>query len=97
MPASTRATANRAARQEALREFLSGQKLIEKVIDNIGKLEDDEGNLEAIDIQRLTAATNSRLALIKKIMPDLKSQEITGTDGGPLNISLLKFSTKDID
>lgn len=61
--AKTRAQENKAIRQDALREQLSGQKHIEKVIDNIKKIETlassfsgGSGEGDEIDYKELQAA-----------------------------------------
>ena len=82
----SRANANRAIRQEALREQLSNQKHVEKVVDNINKIEDLNEELDALAIQRLRAATEARLKLIGKYLPDLKATELTGPDGESLDL-----------
>lgn len=87
---ATRAQENRSIRQEALREQLSGQKHIEKVIDNIEKIEaleiDTKGDKDEFDykdlqvkqftMNKLKTANEQRLKLISKYLPDLKQQEI---------------------
>jgi hypothetical protein len=93
MPATV-AQRNKALRQERLRDFLSKQKLIEKLIDNVAILEERDNELDALMVQRLNAANTARIALIRKLLPDLKAQEITGEDGGPLNLKLIQYSEK---
>lgn len=84
--AMTRAQQNRSIRQEALREQLSKQKLVEKVTDSIEKLDKLDEDLDSVKVQRLKAAIDSRLKLINKYLPDLKATEHTGEGGGDLNI-----------
>jgi hypothetical protein len=72
----TRAAANKKVRQEALREQLSSQGHVQKVIENINKLEDP--TIE-VDVPRLKAAIDSRMKLINKYLPDLKATEHTGS------------------
>jgi hypothetical protein len=72
----SRANENKAIRQEALREQLSKQKHIEQVIKNIGKME-VLGGMESAELNSLKAATDTRLKLISKYLPDLKQSEIT--------------------
>lgn len=80
---TTRAQANRALRQEALRDQLAAKGLVQQVIESADKLADLGNPLEPNDVVRLRAANDARLALIKKYLPDLKSSEITGPNGGP--------------
>lgn len=80
---TTRAQANRALRQEALRDQLAAKGLVQQVIESAEKLSDLAQPLEPNEVNRLKAANDARLALIKKYLPDLKSSEITGPNGGP--------------
>jgi len=80
----TVAQRNRATRQEGLREFLSKQKLIEKVIEISDNLTDPHKEFDSLEIQRMKAAADLNLKLAAKVLPDLKSTEITGADGGDL-------------
>lgn len=86
------ATRNRQARQETLRELLAKQKHVEKVIDNLKKIEDEGYELDALMIQRLRVANDTRLKLIAKYLPDLKSTEITGEGGGDLQVQIIRFA-----
>ena len=86
--AKTKAQLNRQMRQEGLRDFLAQQKLIEKVIDISNKLIDPEEEYDALDIQRMRTAAELNLKLTSKFLPDLKSTELTGPDGGDLVIAV---------
>ena len=77
--AATRAAQNRKLRQEALREQLSKQKLVEQVIETAKKLQEQGEVLEGTHIQALKASAEIRMKLINKYLPDLKSQEIEHT------------------
>jgi len=59
------------------------------VIETCTKLADLNIELESSDIQRLIAANNGRLALVKKYLPDAKSIELTGEDGGPIAVAVI--------
>jgi len=87
MPASgvSRAAENKRIRQEALRDQLSNQGHLQKVIDNIeviedldGKIKKENSELDAQKLQRLKTATDARLKLINKYLPDLKATEHSG-------------------
>jgi hypothetical protein len=65
-------------RQEGLRDFLSKQKLIEKVIDIAQDLTDPDKEYDALDVQRMRTAAELNLKLASKFLPDLKSTELTG-------------------
>ena len=86
--AKTKAQLNRQMRQEGLRDFLSKQKLIEKVIDISEKLMEPDVEYDALDIQRMRTAAELNLKLAAKVLPDLKSTELTGPDGGDLVIAV---------
>ncbi len=80
----SRAAQNKKIRQEALREQLSNQKLCEQVIDSAKKLSDLYGEIDPknvtltqVQVQRIKAATDARLALIKKYLPDVSSIDIS--------------------
>ena len=86
--AKTKAQLNRQVRQEGLRDFLSKQKLIEKVIDIAQNLTDPDKEYDALDVQRMRTAAELNLKLAAKVLPDLKSTEISGPDGGDLVIAV---------
>ncbi len=64
---------------------------MQQVIESAVKLADLDTPLESIDVQRLTAANNARLALVKKYLPDLKQTDIemSGPDGGAINVDFV--------
>lgn len=88
--AATNVAKQRAMRQEQLRELLSKQKLVEKVLDTAQKMDEQGAMLEQTELQAMKASAEIRLKLISKYLPDLKSQEITGADGDALVVSLIK-------
>jgi hypothetical protein len=88
--AATNVAKQRSMRQEQLRELLSKQKLVEKVIDTAKKLDEQGAMLEQNELQALKASADIRLKLINKYLPDLKSQEITGADGDALTVSVIR-------
>jgi hypothetical protein len=67
--------------KECLRRYLSENNRIRQIIDNIEKLEDLTVELDGPSVSRLNAAINSRMALLKKYLPDEKSVEIKNPDG----------------
>lgn len=84
--AATAANKNRKIRQDALREQLSKQKHVEKVIDIAKKLNEQATTLESSHIQAYKAAADIHMRLVNKYLPDLKATELTGSDGGPLEM-----------
>lgn len=87
--AMTNAQKQRAMRQDGLRDFLSKQKLIEKVIDDINEIKELDVSDELFDkkLTKLKTACDQRHQLIRKYLPDLKSTELTGEGGGPVEVS----------
>ena len=86
--AKTKTQLNRQMRQEGFRDFLSSQKLIEKVIDISEKLMAPDAEYDALDVQRMRTAAELNLKLAAKVLPDLKSTELTGPEGGDLVIAV---------
>jgi hypothetical protein len=88
MPKSgqSRADANRKIRKDALIEQLKHKGLCQQVIETCEKLANLDMPMESIDVQRLKAANDGRLALVKKYLPDAKAIELTGKDGGDIGI-----------
>ena len=80
----TRAQANRAIRQEALREQLSNGKHLDHVIAMANQLADLEAEMDAGEVMRLDKAISAKMRLVNKYLPDLKAMEVTGEDGGPV-------------
>lgn len=77
--AKTRAQMNRHIRQEALREQLANQKLVEKVIDIAKKLYKPDEELSPTDVTRLKAAADINLKLVDKYLPSLQSTTVDQT------------------
>ena len=71
----SRAETNKAIRQEALREQLSNGKHVEHVVDMANKIADLDSALESADIHRLKTASELKLKLISKYLPDVKQIE----------------------
>ena len=95
--AKTKAQLNRQVRQEALREQLSQQGHEQYISEIISNLSDPELEYDSLWVQRLKAAADLRLKLMAKYLPDLKTTEITGPDGGGLvvNIQRKRFDGDD--
>ncbi len=77
---------NRKIRQDALREQLSNYKLVEKVIDINGKIQDLAQELPPEHVTRLKIAMDVNLKLINKYLPDLKQTELIGDPEAPISI-----------
>ena len=73
----TRAEENRRIRQEAVREKLANQGLIQHVTELARKIENSTDSLE---VQKYRASADIQLKLINKYLPDLKSTEVEQTN-----------------
>ena len=74
---------------EELRALLQQQQdeTIRELTNIMGKRMEQQGAaMEGQELNALKAATETRLKLIGKYLPDLKSQEITGEEGGDIVI-----------
>jgi len=78
--AATVAAKNRRVRQDALREMLSKKCTVEQVIRNIDKMETQGAMMEGQELTALKYATESRLKLINKYLPELKASELSMVD-----------------
>ena len=77
----SRAEANKAIRQDALREQLASKGLVQDVLDKAKKIGDLEGILEVNDVSRLKIACELQLKLINKYLPDVKQVELEANIG----------------
>ena len=93
--AMTRAQMNKKVRQEALRDQLSSQGHVQHVVDSINKLEQLDSALDATEVQRIRAAIDSRLKLVDKYLPSLKSIELTGDEDSPIAIAAYEIRFSD--
>lgn len=75
---------NRAIRKEALREQLANGGHLQHVIDMANKIASSDEVVEADMLARYKIAIDTKLRLINKYLPDVKSVEVTGEDGGPV-------------
>jgi hypothetical protein len=80
----------RAMRQEQLRTYLSEKCRLEHVIDNIIKMEREGASMESNELNAIKYATDARLKLINKYLPELKATEMTGEGGADLIVSVIK-------
>lgn len=76
--AATRAAQNRKIRQEALREQLAEQCRLQHILENIKKMEEQGAAMESQELQALKFATDTRVKLLGKYLPDLKAVEVEG-------------------
>jgi hypothetical protein len=85
--AKTRAQKIRGEKQDAIRAKLATGGHIQHVETILTELMDKEVQIDSLGLQRRKLAIDTKLALIKKFLPDLKSVEITGADGGDIKTS----------
>jgi hypothetical protein len=90
------ATRNRKARQEALRDYLESRGLVQHVIDLADKIGDESNMLPPEMITRIKISIDTRLRLINKYLPDLKSTEITGDPDSPLHFKASRLSDDEL-
>ena len=93
--AITRAKTNRKIRQDSLREQLANQKHLEKVLDSINKLEELDTQLDSVEVNRIKGAIESRIKLVSKYLPDLKSIALSGDEDYPVQIAAYQIEFSD--
>lgn len=93
-PGNSRAAENKRIRQDALREQLAAKGLAQQVVEaatKIAQLSTDnipeDQRLTPDDINRLKIASELRLKLVNKYLPDLKSTELSGDPANPVTIA----------
>ena len=75
------AAKRREINREELKRYLSERGKLSYIFDNIEKLEDETLELDNVMVSRLNSATSTRLALLKKYLPDEKSVELKNAEG----------------
>ncbi len=80
----SRANKVRETKREEILKSLKTKGLIQKVLDTVDELSDLKIDMDSVKVQRLKAATDVRMALIKKYLPDVKQTELVGEEGGPV-------------
>jgi hypothetical protein len=86
--AKTRAQLNRETRQAEMRKKIEASGYETHVHEVVKKLLNPELEFDAIDVQRMKSAADLSIKMMAKFMPDLKSTEITGSNGGDLVIAV---------
>ena len=67
--------------REELRRYLSERGKLSYIFDNLEKLEDQTIEMDSVMVSRLNSANSTRLALLKKYLPDEKSVELKNAEG----------------
>ncbi len=93
----TRAQMNKSVRQEALREQLRSQKHVEHVVDILEQIGDLDVDLDSAQVQRLKVVVDTKLKLITKYLPDLKSVEHSGDEDNPLQVQIAAYELRFTD
>ena len=93
----TRAQMNKSVRQKALREQLEGQGHVQHVVEILNKISDLDSNLDSMELQRLKVVVDTKLKLITKYLPDLKSVEHSGDEENPLQVQIAAYELKFTD
>lgn len=75
------AAKRKADHREAVLEKLRNAGLAQQVIETATKLADETVEIDSLMVQRLKAANEARLALLKKYLPDVKAVEVQDEDG----------------
>ena len=81
------ATRRRQAHRDEVLEKLRNAGLVQQVIATAEKLADETVELDTNMVARLKAANDARLKLMAKYLPDVKSVEMTGEDGAPIQVN----------
>ena len=81
-PGNTRARENRKIRKEALREELKSREYLRQIH---GLLDRD---WDSARVAETKAKLDAYFRLLNKTLPDVKSVEVTGEDGGPVEHSI---------
>jgi len=93
----TRAQMNKSVRQKALREQLEGQGHVQHVVEILNKISDLDSNLDSMELQRLKVVVDTKLKLITKYLPDLKSVEHSGDEDNPLQVQVAAYELRFTD
>ena len=86
--AKTRAQLNRETRQAEMRKKIEASGYETHVHEVVKKLLDPEQEFDSIEVQRMKSAADLSIKMMAKFMPDLKSTEISGPEGGDLVIAV---------
>ena len=89
---TTAANKNRSVCKEALREQLSAQGHVQHVVDILDEIKDLRKDLDQQDLARYKVVLDTKLKLISKYLPDLKSVEHTGDEDAPIAIAAYEIN-----
>lgn len=80
----SRANKIRETKRSELLLSLKHKGLIQQVIESNEKLADLDIELSQLEVTRIKTANDTRLALIKKYLPDIKQTELVGEEGADI-------------
>jgi sulfatase maturation enzyme AslB (radical SAM superfamily) len=98
---ANRKVTSREINREELRRYLSERGKLSHIFDNLEKLEDQTIEMDSVAVSRINSANSTRLALLKKYLPDEKSVEIKNADGetfksdGKWTVEFINADTED--
>ena len=78
---ANRKVASREIQREELRRYLAERGKLSYIFDNLEKLENQSIEMDNAMVSRLNSANSTRLALLRKYLPDEKSVEIKNAEG----------------
>ena len=93
----TRAQLNKGVRQKALREQLEAQGHVQHVTDILDEIRDLDVELDSNQVQRYKVVLDTKLKLITKYLPDLKSVEHSGDEDNPLQVQVAAYELRFTD
>lgn len=76
-----RKVASREINREELKRYLAERGKLSYIFDNLEKLENQTIEMDSAMVSRLNASNSTRLALLKKYLPDEKSVELKNAEG----------------
>lgn len=88
----SRADENKSIRQEALRESLCAGGHIQHVLDICKDLDDLTIEMDSTAVQRKRAVIDTKMKLIGKYLPDLKSVELSNKEGEAFEVRANTFN-----
>ena len=82
---------NKQRRREALREELKAREYLRQLDQVNDQLTENWQVLSSEQVSALRLKTDLNFKRLSKVLPDLKAIELTGDDGGPLELKLVSF------
>ena len=77
----------RETKRSEIIESLKNRGLIQQVIESNEKLADLNNDLSQLEVTRIKSANDTRMALVKKYLPDVKQTELVGEEGGVIEMN----------